>query len=401
MSNPFKPIAISLLPNFDFGDVLRSVGLFLTPWGYVGEKPQAELRNRIANFMGKKHVILFESGRAAEYFLLKALGVGERDEVIVQAFTCVAVPNSVLWVGATPIYADIDESLNIDPKDLLKKITPNTKAVIVQHTFGTLAQTAKIKEICERKGIWLVEDLAHSFGNKDLGNDGVAAFLSFGRDKVITGIWGGAVVTNDEVLGSRLQGLVRNLPEYKKIWVVKQLLFVPLVYFILQTYTFFNIGKLVHKVLHEISLLPKVLDSGEKEGRKQEIFHRGMPGVLAELAMSQLEKLDAFVEHRRELAKIYGQIDENASYLRYSIFVDDPDGLRKYAAKRNVFLGDWYDHVVAPRGVNLEKIGYKLGSCPKAEEATKRIVNLPTNPNLNLDGAKKVINVVNAWKLKR
>ncbi len=73
------------------------------------------------------------------YEILKAFEIGDGDEVLVQAFTCVAVPNSVRWTSAKPVYVDIDNTYNIDPSDDAQKITPKTKAIIVQHTFGTPA----------------------------------------------------------------------------------------------------------------------------------------------------------------------------------------------------------------------------------------------------------------------
>lgn len=102
MSNPFKPITISLLPNFSFSDVLMSKWLLIQPWKYHNPKAEEELMEKIKIELGVKHCLLFESGRAAEYFLLRALGIRTNDEVIIQAFTCVAVPNSILWNDATP-----------------------------------------------------------------------------------------------------------------------------------------------------------------------------------------------------------------------------------------------------------------------------------------------------------
>src|SRR5581483_4013141 len=112
-----------------------------------------------------------------------------------QAFTCVAVPNSVLWTGAKAIYADIDETGNLDPKDLEKKITKKTKAVIIQHTFGIAANMDAIQKVLKGKKIILIEDCAHALGasykGKKLGTFGEFAFFSFGRDKVISSVFGG------------------------------------------------------------------------------------------------------------------------------------------------------------------------------------------------------------------
>ncbi len=345
MSSPFKPIAISLLPNFSVRDFFQK------------ETPI------------QKNMTFFESGRAAEYFLLKALKIGAGDEVIIQAFTCVAVPNSILWTEAKPIFVDIDESLNMDPEKLAKAITPKTKAVIFQSTFGNPGQINKIKEICEKNKIIFIEDGAHS--GKIIGDLG---FLSFGRDKAVSGLYGGGAVVSD------LKIFTDNLA--KKNYS----LFYPLIiYFILQTYSFFNLGKVLHKLLK--NFLPKVLTPEEKQGERPKNFYQPPPIILT----------PDYTEHRKEIADFY-QKNLSGIYglLRYSILIDDPNGLRKFAAKQNIFLGDWYDQVVAPKGVNLEKIGYKIGSCPKAEEVCKHIVNLPTN--ISLEEAEKVIKIVKDYE---
>ncbi len=372
MSNPFKAIAISLLPNFSWRD-------------FFWEDVPAE---RLAGYLHKKHAVLFESGRVAEYFLLKALGVGAGDEVIIQAFTCVAVPNSIAWTGARPVYVDIDKSLNLDPEKLVKAITPKTKAVIFQSTFGDSGQINKVRAICQKKDLFFIEDGAHSL--KMVGD---LAFFSFGRDKVMSGAYGcgGAVVTNDTTLWKKLLDLTANLPAKKQSWF-----YLPAVYFVLQTYNFFSLGRAVHKLLK--NFLPKVLTPEEKQGLAPDRFYGPPPGALAQLA-----KLDGFVKHRQEMAQFYakelgGHFDQNCTYLRYSIFVDDPAGLRRFAARRGIFLGDWYDQVVAPKGVGLAAVGYKPGSCPVAEKVCQRIVNLPINPNMNLDDAKKVVDTVKLWK---
>ena len=86
------------------------------------------------------------------------------------------------------------------------------------------------------------------------------------------------------------------------------------------------------------------------------------------------------------------------SVLEYSIETNNPNKLRQYSATKNIFLGDWYNTVIAPKDINLSLFKYKTNSCPKAESATKTIINLPTNPNLSLVDAKKVVNIIKQWK---
>ena len=124
-----------------------------------------------------------------------------------------------------------------------------------------------------------------------------------------------------------------------------------------------------------------------------------MPKLFEGIAATQLARLDELVAHRRKLAKYYARelglkFHPDWTYLRFNIFVSEPDSLRKFAAKENIFLGDWYNTPVSPRGAATT---YKTGSCPRVERYCSTIVNLPTNPNLNLDDAKKVVEVVKLW----
>lgn len=408
--NPFKPISISLIPNYSLGDVVLALRLLLQPWRYLDAEWKKQLHDNLRSYLDRRYVFLFESGRAAEYFLLRALGVGPGDEVIIQAFTCLAVPAAIIWTGAKPIFVDIDRTLNLNAAELEEAITSRTKAVIVQHTLGYPADLEKIGKICGQRGLVLIEDCAHGLGNvykrKKLGNQTLASFFSFGRDKVVSSIWGGAVSTDNEDMAKRLEELSLILPEHKHWWVAKQLLYPALIYLILNLYTFLYLGKILHSMLHQLGVLSRVLTSEEKSIKKPTVFYREMPGALAILAAKQLQKLPEFIRRRRCLAKFYSEsLGEDYfpehSYLRYSTLVADPEKLRLFTASSNVFLGDWYDSVVAPKGVDLEKVGYQPGYCPVAERMCRQIVNLPTNPNLSLAEAGEVVTMMKLWKSKK
>ena len=102
-----------------------------------------------AKVVGAEYAVSFATGRHALYAILKSLGIGEGDEVIVQGFTCCVVPNAVMYTGAKPVYVDIDrETLNANVEEISSKITDKTRAIIVQHTFGRQSDVEKIKELC-------------------------------------------------------------------------------------------------------------------------------------------------------------------------------------------------------------------------------------------------------------
>ena len=128
-------------------------------------------------FSESTNIYLTENGRVAQYIFLKSLNLPKGSEVAIQAFTCNAAVNPILWLGLKPNYIDINpQTLNIDVEDLKRKLNPNTKVVIIQHTFGNPAPTEEIAQICKERGIILFEDCAHSLGgtydSKPIGSIG-------------------------------------------------------------------------------------------------------------------------------------------------------------------------------------------------------------------------------------
>jgi len=397
-----RAISISLNPNIEVDDI-NLVGRILGGYGKKGADAQLE-------DVLKKHfnqsVVVVEKGRDGIRLLLEALGVKTGDEVVVQAFTCSVVPMAVIAVGATPVFVDIDDNYNIDFRDLRSKLTKKTKVIIVQHTFGMPVRMDKLKQIVG-KNIKVIEDLAHGLGNayagRKLGTWGDAAVLSFGRDKVITGVWGGAIISNKTVIDEVIK-TVKNYPVREKRWVDRQLKYILWNDKVLKMYRF-GLGKLMHWWAKKNKWFDEPLSLQEKKSVPETIV-RGLHTNLSLLVLNQWSKLDKFIEKRRRVANKYAislgvKYDSQCSYLRFTIEVDNPDGLRLYAAKKNVFLGDWYDKVVAPKSIELSDFGYMNGSCPRAEQASRRVVNLPTNPNLTEGEIDKIINIINEWKLKK
>ncbi|MCA1928241.1 MAG: aminotransferase class I/II-fold pyridoxal phosphate-dependent enzyme, partial [Calditerrivibrio sp.] len=154
--------------------------------------------------MGK--VFTFFKGRVALYAILKSMGIGDKDEVILPGFTCVVVPNAISYTGAIPVYVDIDiKNFNIDVDKIEEKISKNTKAIIAQHTFGIPAEMDEIKKLCKKYNLFLIEDACHCLGSKykgeELGTIGDASFFSSQWSKPITtGLGGWAKINNDELL---------------------------------------------------------------------------------------------------------------------------------------------------------------------------------------------------------
>ncbi|MFH1217203.1 MAG: DegT/DnrJ/EryC1/StrS family aminotransferase [Pseudomonadota bacterium] len=159
---------------------------------------------QFAAYCGVKHAQAVTSGTAALKVALTALGVGPGDEVITQCFTFVATWEAIFDAGAVPVFAEVDETLNMDPRDLEKKITSRTRVIIPVHMLGAPARIQEIKAIADKHGIPVLEDTAQAAGGtldgKRLGSFGACGTFSFDPVKTMTTGEGGMIVTDDEKL---------------------------------------------------------------------------------------------------------------------------------------------------------------------------------------------------------
>jgi len=207
-----KPISISLSPNTEKEDIWLAFKLIFQCWKWKKGESIEELEEAFKRYFGRKHALSFNSGRSAFLALLNSLGLEQEDEVLLQAFTCNAAVNPIIWAGLKPVYLDCNEAtFNIDIEDLKRKITEKSKVVMVQHTFGLPAEMDEILRVCQENNLILVEDCAHSLGvayqGRKVGTFGKAAFFSFSRDKVISSVYGGIVIADDDGLAQRLKNI--------------------------------------------------------------------------------------------------------------------------------------------------------------------------------------------------
>ncbi len=161
-----------------------------------------EFEKQFAKYTGAKYALAVSSGTAALRVALASLGIGPEDEVITQGFTFVATWEAILEAGATPVFVEVDRTLNMDPTDLKKKITPKTKAIIPVHMLGAQVRIQEILDIANSYGIPVIEDTAQACGGhiqkRYLGTFGTIGTFSFDPVKTITTGEGGMLITNDE-----------------------------------------------------------------------------------------------------------------------------------------------------------------------------------------------------------
>lgn len=409
-----SPLSVSLSPNVEPADVRFAFAARFFPWRWRSWRKGAaieRLHTRFEEMFDATAAFSFDNGRSALQLVIEALELPQDSSVVVQAFSCIVVPNSVKAAGSTPVFADIDKTYNIDPESLsaLLEADPSIAAVVVQHTFGSPADMDAIVALCTRHNVALIEDCAHALGTryrgKLVGTFGVAAIFSFGRDKVLSTVSGGVAIVHTQPLAQRLQSRWVQLEFPSRRWIAQRLNH-PLVFWLsLNMYYVASVGKVLVALAKRIGLFPLVLEPSEQCGTA--LPPRGFPHVLAQWALLQLDRLDWFNRHRHHIAQFYGAAldglvqlpalhttSEDAQFFRYTIEVDDPQKLLKMAKNRGILLGDWYHQVLAPAGADASSVGYVDGSCPAAERAITRVVNLPTHVGVNQNDAQRVVDLI-------
>jgi dTDP-4-amino-4,6-dideoxygalactose transaminase len=414
MKNPFKPISVALSPNASNEDIFLALSLIIFPWNWKrwkNGKAIEKLENKFKDYFKAECAFSFASGRAGLFAILKSLDLEKGDEVITQAYTTVAVPNAIIWAGAKPIYADIDEeTFNMDAEKLEEKITPQTKAIIIQHTFGLPVKIKEILEISKKYDLFVIEDCAHSLGAKyqgeKTGTFGDAAFFSFGRDKIISSVFGGMVILNNSKIIPRFKEAYQELLFPSKKWIFQQI-FHPIAFaIILPSYYFFKSGQILLFLFQKLNLLSRAYLKIEKNGKMPKDFPQKLPNALAELAIIQFEKLEKLNRHRIKIAEFYSKKikeekinvkipeifkETKSVFLYYTVQTSQRDEILKAARKNKIILGNWFSGAVGPEEVNLEAVGYQKGECPVAEKIGRQSLNLPTHHKISLEDAEKIV----------
>ena len=183
-------------------DTLKEARLFRYDCDTAEESATSRMEKRFAEVAGTKYAVAMNSCSSALFVSLLAAGLKPGDKVLMPAFTFIAVPSSVVHAGATPVLVEVDENYVMDLEDFERKITPETKFLMLSYMRGRAPDLARVVEICEKHGITLLEDAAHSLGvlfdGVQTGTFGAAASFSAQSYKMIDGGEGGVLVTDDK-----------------------------------------------------------------------------------------------------------------------------------------------------------------------------------------------------------
>jgi perosamine synthetase len=402
-----KLIACEVGPNYQIDDALIALMvIFLIPF-FLFSKPKK------INLPGVKNdnYYMVDSGRTGLTLLLKSLGLDEGSEVLIQAFSCVVVPNSVRQSGLVPVLCDIDNSTyNLNLKSAEKKLSSKTRVFIIQYPFGIVPNMENVIDFCKTRNLILIEDCAHVFNQKVtvfgeqkyIGSLGYGAIFSFGRDKVISSTVGGAVVLNDgdESQKNRLEASCDNLPNMSIITVYQALLYCILTTFLIRPFYFSGFGKVVLFLARKVHIIGEIYTLDEKKGTQKSYNQSKYSPILTPLLSNQISKLNKFQSHRNSIARIYNDVlnlKSNHNFLRYPVQVDEAEffKIKKDMRSIGVLAGTWYNSLFIPSDVNLESLNYTFGSLPVCEHLIQnKVLNLPTNINTTEEKAKEIAQVV-------
>lgn len=404
-----SPIHHTFAPLADSRQVRLALGLLFQPWRWKEGPEQRALEQELGNrFDGETH--LFGSGREALLAILRSITLQKDEEVIVQGYTCVVVPNAIHAAGMTAVYADIEQdTLNLDIDEVEKLITPKTRAVICQHTFGIPAYTKRLRDLCDRHSLILIEDCAHVMpdtkGPEEIGKLGDVLFFSFGRDKAVSGVTGGAVVCRNKQICRDLSKMQKEA-DSMSLYRIKRLLSYPVIYAVAKPLYGLGIGKALLALCGKLRVLVPVVTRMEKEGQMDASLHR-MPNACAALALDQLKQVQDINDHRRMLTAYYFAegtkrgwtmllgVKPDLPLQKFPLFTQGAEKIRRTLKAYNAYLHDgWTGCVVCPPGTDMEATGYKDGEDPDAEFAGKSILNLPTHPGTSLAEAEKLVNLL-------
>lgn len=314
----------------------------------------------LESFLGQKYngeALLCKNGRSGLAFALKAY-FRPGDAVIVNGFTCFAVYEAVKKAGLTPVFVDIEQSdLNFSTKTLEKALSKNPKGIIVQNTLGNPVDIKAVSRFAKEHNLIMIEDLAHSAGVKypdgrEAGTVGAATVLSFGKDKSVDTVSGGAVIFRTPYDNKSIKAPFKAPRPSDHL----KARFYPMLGAFCRTLTYIRLGGAMMRLFVKLHWVEKSADNRLDLTRRPSKFE-------AKLALKQLK----------------GFKKSGESPLRDFRLVENRAELLKELIGRGYYFGGfWYEKPVSPERY-YKKVHFDEASCPNAVYVSEHIVNIPTN----------------------
>ena len=350
--------------SVDDRDISAVIEVLKSPFLTSGPKVK-EFEQALCDYTGAKYCVAVNSATSGLHIAMLALGIKQGDEVITTPMTFLASANCARYCGADIKFADTEsDTANINPDEINKYITAKTKVIVPVHYAGQSCDMEQIAEIAKKRNLYVLEDAAHAIGSEYKGNKvGCCKYsdmtvFSFHPVKTITTAEGGAVVTNNEQL-------------YKKLCA-------------LRSHGTYKDGDMINDWRYEMREIG---------------YNYRMTDVQAALGISQLKRLDAFKKRRREIVDYYNKnlglphlIEKdfsNACFHLYPILVEDRE--KFYFDAHNVGLNLQVHYIPVHTQPYYQKLGYKWGDYPVAEEYYKHCISLPLYPDLTDEDLQEIV----------
>ena len=346
-------------------EIQKSIIRVLNSKQYVLGNEVSSFENEFAKFIGTKYSIGVANGTDAIEIGLRSLGIGNGDEVITVSHTANATVSAIESTGANPVLIDIEEDyFTINPDKISKAINKNTKAVICVHLYGQSIDLDKVKSICKKKNIYLIEDVSQAHGalwnGKRLGSFGIFATFSCYPTKNLGAIGDAGIITTNKKF---LEKKIKMIREYG--WVKK-------------------------------------FDSN-CFGRNSRLDE-----IQAAILRIKLKKLDRDNEKRQKIADFYSKnldknllktpkIKKNSTHVfhQYVCISYNRNKLMSYLKKNGIYAGIHYPRPVHLQPFYLNK--YKNKNLAITEKISNKIISLPIYPELKISEVKKIVNIINKF----
>lgn len=361
----------------------------------------------------------FWKGRVALYAILKSLGIGQGDVVVVPGYTCVVVPAAVYFAGAKPIYADIDPATFNTDLTQIQRVSENQplRAIIIQHTYGLPADIGPIRRWAAEKGIFLIEDCCHGLGSlyrdsadapwQQVGQLADAAFFSSQWSKPIPTGLGGWVVTQNAELADKMQAFAQTecVPPG---WTEANLLRLQVgMYKKLFRPGLFWKAQAALRWLSKRGLMIGSSTTGELQMELADDYAKQITPWQRKLILAGLQQVDTQRQQRKTLHAYYDELLATAGLpvfnipayadpvlLRYPVRVREKQKVLSAAKAAQIELGDWFDHPLHPAGLDLKPLGWSEGLCPAGEKAAAEVVNLPMHGRVKPEDARRAVELL-------
>jgi perosamine synthetase len=401
--------------SISFGVILRALLNLLKK--FITKKN--DLYTRLINLLGRQFKrydwYCLGSARGALAFMLRSAGIGTGDEVIISAYTCLAVPTAILSTGATPIYVDINtDSLSINMEKIKDSITPTTRAIVVQHTLGNIFPVADLKSQSWSKGILIIEDCALTIGSRINGNliglEGDAAIFSMELSKTLSTGWGGLLLISNDAYIDAAKNEYSRLPAQNTWHSLLDFFQTAVSSISYHPACFRAFGKYIIWFFYKVGVFRNSTSIDELAGLIPKNFVSRLG--IAQVALAEIQWLKFslitnacainFIEIAKEARSlgyrthIYESDNQFCVSNRVSLMVQNPTQMLEYFKRQSIDLGRWFDGPLSPLPVGWP-FNYEPDKFPFSQKVARHIINIPSHSRLSILDRKKIIKVLRSY----